>query len=238
MNHFSIRVAIADDHPAVLIGLQQVLEHAGQIELVGTCRNSTQIVELLQHVACDVVICEYTLPEGKYRDGLEFFGYLQRNFPDIGIVVLTTMNNRAVVRTLASQGNLSVISKADATGHIITAIHATVAGGNYHSPTIRSIASNVHSGAIHTATELSPKEAEVMRLLASGNTVTDIAAYLKRSKQTISSHKRSAMRKFGASNDIELISFMLSREREIAPLVIQPENPASTRAMHQDLDAR
>ncbi|WP_091998214.1 response regulator [Paraburkholderia lycopersici] len=238
MNYFSIRVAIADDHPAVLIGLQQILENAGQINLIGACRNSTELVELLQHVPCDVVICEFTMPEGKYRDGLGLFGYLQRKFPDLGIVVLTTMNNPAVMRTLASQDNLSVVSKADATGHIITAVHATFAGGTHHSPTVRSIVSNVHSGSIDAVIELSPKEAEVMRLFASGNTVTDIAAYLKRSKQTISSHKRSAMRKFGASNDMELISFILNGRREIPPPDIHVESASTALTTHSDLNAR
>lgn len=238
MNYFSIRVVIADDHPAIHVGLQEVLKNTGEIELVGMCRNSTELVELLRHVACDVVISEYTIPNGKYRDGLELFGYLRRNFSEIGIVVLTTITNPAMVRTLAFQEHLSVVSKADAIGHIITAIHTTFAGSKYNSPTIRSIASDMHASSIDAVAELSPKETEVMRLFASGNTITDIAAYLKRSKQTISSHKRSAMRKFGASNDIELLSFILNGQSGIAPRDIQPESAASTGAIQPDFDAR
>ncbi|QCP51170.1 response regulator [Trinickia violacea] len=237
MNRFSIRVAIADDHPALQVGLQEVLRNTGEIEVVGICRNSTDLVDLLRHVACDVVISEYSIPSGKYRDGLELFGFLRRNFSEIGIVVLTTITNPAMMRTLASQDHLSVVSKADTINHIITAIYATFAGTKYNSPTIRSIASCMHASSIDVVAELSPREIEVMRLFASGNTITDIAAYLKRSKQTISSHKRSAMRKVGASNDIELLSFILNGQVGISPLDAQPEGVDSVGAILQDCDA-
>ncbi|WP_043366050.1 MULTISPECIES: LuxR C-terminal-related transcriptional regulator [Cupriavidus] len=230
MNKFSIRVVIADSHPAVLIGLQQVLESAGHIELVGTCLNTTELVELLQHVACDVVICDYTMSDGEYGDGMALLGYLQRNFPNIGLVVLTTIRNPAVIRTLAAHSGLSFISMADSTGHIITAVHASFAGGTYTSPTIRAIATTLNKGSADLATELSPREAEVVRLFASGNTVTDIAEHLKRSKQTISSQKRSAMRKVGASNDVELITFVLNGGNEGASLLFPADDLSGAHA--------
>ncbi|AJY05043.1 response regulator transcription factor [Burkholderia sp. SIMBA_043] len=210
MNYFSIRVAITDDHPSVLIGLQNILKNAGQIDLIGACQSPVDLIEMLQRTPCDVVICEYTMYTDKYCGGPWLFEYLQREYPNVGIVVLTTLKNAAVIHTLLSRKNLSVVSKADAIGHVITAIHAAFAGGTYNSPTIRSIAESIYTSRLNTIADLSPKEAEVMSLFVAGNTVTEISFLLKRSKQTVSSHKRSAMRKLGVSNDIEFISFILN----------------------------
>ncbi len=214
MQKFAIRVVIADDHPAVLIGLEQILAAVDTIQLVAVCRNSTELVDALRRTPCDVVISDYVMPSGDYGDGLALFGYLQRHFPDVGLVALTMMNNPVVIRALAAQGVSSVLSKADAIGHIITAIHASFAHGTYMSPNVRAILSETSHGTAGMAQDLlprnlSPREAEVVRLFISGYSVADIAAHLKRSKQTVSTQKRSAMRKFGASTDAELIKFAL-----------------------------
>jgi two-component system, NarL family, captular synthesis response regulator RcsB len=213
MSNLPIRVVVADDQPTILVGLSQVLGASNQIQVVGSCRNSTELVAILRSVQCDVLISEYTIPDEKYRDGLNLIGYLKRNFSKVGIVVMTRMTNSAMLRALSAVENLSIVSKTDQTGHIITATHAAFTGGTYRSPTIRNLIGNNDSRMLNTDVALSPREAEVMRLFVRGNTVTDIAAYLRRSKQTVSSHKRSAMRKFGASNDVELISFMLNDYR-------------------------
>ncbi|KAB0686166.1 response regulator transcription factor [Burkholderia territorii] len=209
MKKFAIRVVIADDHPAVLFGLQQILETVDTFRLVGVCQNSTELIATLRRTPCDVVLSDYTMPPGEYGDGLALFGYLQRHFPDVGLVVFTMMSNPVVIRSLIAQGVSSVLSKADPIGHIITAIHASYASGKYTSPSISALLANAQLAAPGPMHDLSPREAEVLRLLVSGQSVANIARHLRRSKQTVSTQKRSVMRKFGAATDMELIKFAL-----------------------------
>lgn len=209
MQKFTIRVVIADDHPTVLIGLEQILSTVDSIELVGLCRNSTELVETLQRTPCDVVVSDYAMPPGEFGDGLALFRFLQRRFPDVGLVALTMMDSPALIRALAAQRVSSVLSKSDAIGHIITAIHASFVRGKYMSPSIAAILSDSKRDTGSSPSDLSPREAEVVRLFVAGRSVGDIAAHLNRSKQTVSAQKRSAMRKFGATTDAELVRFAL-----------------------------
>lgn len=206
-DQFSIKVTIADDHPTVLGGLVHTLEPVSTIQIVATCQNSTELIAALQKQTCDVVISDYAMPSGEYGDGLVLFEYLRRHFPKVGIIALTVMDSPAVIRALISAGVTSILSKSDATGHIITAIHSSYAGGSYLSPTIEQVVNN--SETTGDQQPLSPRELEVARLFASGLSMTDIARRLNRSKQTVSTQKTTAMRKLGVANDVELIRYAI-----------------------------
>jgi len=205
---FSIRVIIADDHPTVLGGLVHTLEPVSTIKVVASCSNASELIAALEKMACDVIVSDYSMPGGEYSDGMALFEYLQRHYPDTGIVALTVMDNAAVIQSLMGVGIKSIVSKSDATGHIITAIHASYAGGAYLSPTIEAALSHSADPAAGTQA-LTPRESEVVRLFASGLSVTEIAKRLNRSKQTVSTQKMVAMRKLGAANDVELIRYAI-----------------------------
>lgn len=206
-NQFSIKVVIADDHPTVLRGLVHTLEPIGTTEIVATCRNATELIAALEKQPCDVVVSDYAMPGGEHSDGLALFEYLRRHYPKVGIVALTVMDSPAVIRALLAAGITTILSKSDATGHIITAIHSSYAGGSYLSPTIEKVVAG--SEGAGTGQPLSPRELEVARLFASGLSMTDIAKRLNRSKQTVSTQKVMAMRKLGIANDVELIRYAI-----------------------------
>ncbi|SDD01871.1 response regulator transcription factor [Paraburkholderia lycopersici] len=206
-NQFSIKVVIADDHPTVLGGLVHTLEPVGTIQIVAICHNSTELIAALRTQPCDVIVSDYAMPGGEYSDGLALFEYLRRNFPKVGIVALTVMDSPAVIRALIAAGVTTILSKSDATGHIITAIHSSYAGGSYLSPTIEQVVNNGEPRA--NQQPLSPRELEVARLFASGLSMTEIAKRLNRSKQTVSTQKTMAMRKLGVANDVELIRYAI-----------------------------
>ncbi|QCP51169.1 response regulator transcription factor [Trinickia violacea] len=206
-DRFSIKIAIADDHPTVLGGLVHVLTPVSTIQIVATCQNASELIAALRTQPCDVVVSDYAMPGSQQSDGLALFEYLLRHFPKIRIVVLTVMDSPAVIRALTTAGVTCILSKSDATGHIITAIHSSFAGGSYLSPTIEQVLKNAEKVGVEQP--LSPRELEVVRLFASGLTMTDIATRLHRSKQTVSTQKTTAMRKLGVANDVELIHYAI-----------------------------
>ncbi|KWH08460.1 hypothetical protein WT59_21850 [Burkholderia territorii] len=217
IDKYKVRVAIADDHPAVVAGIKHSIASAG-IEVVGDARDSTEIVALLKQVECDVLITDYAMPGGEFGDGLALFTFLTRHFPDVKIITVTMMDNPGVLRSICNSGVRCVLNKADDVSHLVPAIHVAYSGGRYFSP---KVSAALETGAARgkgeaggrprggRKTELSKREVEVMRLYVSGMKVTEIAEHLRRSDKTVSAQKMSAMKKIGATSDVELLKYAL-----------------------------
>jgi two-component system capsular synthesis response regulator RcsB len=204
MTTFPIRVAVADDHPAVLIGITHELAAADAIEVAGTAADSSELVALLEAGQCDVAITDYAMPGGAYGDGAALLSYIRRHYPRVRIVVFTMMENPGLVLNIFELGIGCVVSKADPIHHLAEAARAAAAGRRYLSPTIEAALADA---PMHGARALTQREAEVVRLFVSGLTVNEIAARLNRSKKTVSAQKISAMRKLGIERETDLYQY-------------------------------
>lgn len=209
MPEFSIRVVLLDDHPTILFGLTHLLAQAGSIDVVGTCQSAAELTALLKHQQCDVIVADYSMPGDGGADGFALVDHLRRHHPSCKVIVFTVMDSPFVLQPLVCQGVSCIVSKADAMGHVITAVHTAYAGGQYLSPAIRTVLKAVGRNGTDALCNLTPRETEVLRLLMSGLTVTDVAARLNKSKQTISDQRKSAMRKIGAVSNIDLIKYAI-----------------------------
>ncbi|MFL9998839.1 response regulator transcription factor [Paraburkholderia sediminicola] len=204
-----INLILADDHPALIAGIKYELSTIRTLEVVGVASNSTAIVDLLSRVPCDILVTDYTMPGGEFGDGITLLSFLLRRYPDLKIIVFTTIDNPAMVREMSKIGIRSVLNKVDDTGHLISAIHAVYAGTTYFSPNTTARFSSAVSGRAHNNTQqLTRREAEVMRLYVSGQSINEIAEQLHRSKQTVSAQKMNAMRKLGIERDADLFRFV------------------------------
>lgn len=206
-----IRVIIADDHPVMLSGIEHELSAVTSIELVGAARNSTELIALLASKPCDVLVSDYAMPAGEYGDGIALFSLIRRRYPGIKLVVLTMLDNPAVIRALVTQDVMCIVSKSDAATHLVPAVHAVHHGGRYYSPTINEIVESIDwkRRGRGSSDVLSQRESEVVRLFASGLTVNEIAERLSRSKKTISTQKSKAMEKLGIERDVDLFRYAL-----------------------------
>jgi len=204
-----IDLIFADDHPAVLAGVQHELRSVQTLHVVGTARNSSEAIDLLTQHACDVFVTDYIMPGGSFGDGMGMLSFLRRRFPGLKIIVFTTVGNAAMASEMMRLGIKSVLNKVDDIGHLISAIHAVYAGATYLSPSLR--ATGESEGHViepeGRRKRLSRREVEVVRLYVGGSSVTEIAKTLNRTKQTVSSQKSSAMRKLGINRDVDLFRF-------------------------------
>lgn len=205
MDEFSVRVMVADDHPAAALGMSQALQGNSTIKLAGTVSNSTDLVAALDAQPSDVLVLDYVMPGGKYGDGLVLLSFLQRRYPALRIVTITMIDNPSVLRAIQKQGVSCILSKSDAISHLIGAVHAAYVGANYMSPFVKQLLQDGDS--VLVARALTTREIEVVRLFGAGYTVGEIAIQLHRSKQTISSQKSSAMKKLGIVRDADLIRY-------------------------------
>ncbi len=203
------RVVVADDHPAILLGVRHALDAFEDLLLVGQASESTGLVETLQRVPVDVVVTDLSMPGGRYGDGLALIGYLRRHFPTLRIVVLTMLGNGALLRRLFEAGTAGVVGKCDELAHIGLAVRHAMQGGRYVSPSLDAALerSGARNGRPTRRLSLSPREIEVVRLFAAGLSLSEIAARHHRSIKTVSSHKISALRKLGLACDAELIEY-------------------------------
>jgi len=204
MRKFNVRVVFAYDWPLTLAGIEQVAGSGCAIEIVAVYRSATELVASLGSVDCDVVLVDYTISGDERMDGLALFDWLRRTRPNVGIVALVANENPLIFGSILAIGGVSIVSKFDEVGHVVTAIHSSYSGGRYLSPLVRR-AIDACGERGEAPVKLSAREIEVIRLYLSGVPIKTIAQRLSKGKQTVSAQKISAMKKLGVSNDVELI---------------------------------
>jgi two-component system capsular synthesis response regulator RcsB len=209
-----IRVAVADDHPLQLAGLLHELQAQPHIHIACTATNFNALLKLQPEHAIDVIIADYDLPDRYLGDGTSPFGLLRQRFSRAGLIALCMANNIHVVRSLLAQNVHGILCKTDPLAYLSTCVLAVSAGKRYLSPGIEAIVRRhwARNGWSLRPRYLSTRELEVVRLFVRGYTVGEIAHHLERSKQTVSSQKRSAMRKLGLRRDADLIKYGIQEQ--------------------------
>jgi two-component system, NarL family, captular synthesis response regulator RcsB len=202
----TIRVAVADDHPTLLAGMEHLLRQSRDIALVGLVTNSTGLVELLGKSPCDVVVTDFSMPGGRYGDGLSLLRFLKRRFPATRPVVLTSIENDVVMQGILDVGAWGIVGKSDELEHVLSAIRAAHAGNQYLSPKVERILEKADEVVVDLP-QLSKRETEVLRLYAEGLSVSEIALRVGRSSKTISAQKMAAMRKLNLSHDADIFKY-------------------------------
>lgn len=212
-----MRVVIADDHEVVRIGLRTILEHSGEdYEVVGQAAGGGELLDVLAHTNCELVILDFLMPDERQGvvalDGVTLLHEIRRRHPKLPIVVLTTLRNAAIFRSMYQQGADAVVEKAHVVHELLLALRTVRSGRTYVSKhhgeqlTGEHVTRTQADGAKAPA-QLSRREAEVVRMFAQGRSITEIATLTHRSVKTVSRQKRSAMERLGLSSDGQLFEY-------------------------------
>jgi two-component system capsular synthesis response regulator RcsB len=202
------RVIVADDHPIIRAGVRMLLEDSTDTEIVAEADSPEALLSTLRATPADLLITDFSMPSDQEVDGLALIRRIRRDFPDLPIIVLTMMSNVGVIGTIVGAGVRGLIDKSAGMAEISLAIRAVRQGRDYVSSTFRQglLQSQFDAKSGQTA-RLSPRESEVLRLFASGLTVSGIAERLSRSVKTVSRQKSDAMTKLGLKSDLEIYAF-------------------------------
>lgn len=205
----SSTVIIADDHPIVVAGVEAILR-SHRYQVVARAHDTDALFDALADSPCDVVVTDFSMPEGSRPDGMPMIRRIRALRPETGIVVLTMLSNPAILRTLLDMGVAAIFDKRTNLRDIPVAVHAADVGRSYLSPAIRRLfhESDCADRDDELAARLSRREAEVLRAYAQGHGLADIATFMGRSVKTISRQKRSAMLKLGLLNDAQLYHYL------------------------------
>jgi two-component system capsular synthesis response regulator RcsB len=207
MTH-KIRVIVADDHECIRVGVKYLLKARPNIEVVGEAADTRGLAVLLDACACDVVVSDIAMPgiDGS-SNAVPFLRRLLRRRSHPHVVALTMIGNGHLLSGLQSIGVSGIIDKRDAAQTLVDAITVVVSGRIHLSEQVR-VALNAADRAPHPrASALSAREWEVFQLYAQGLAVHEIAERLQRSGKTISTQKRSGMRKLGLETEDDLVDY-------------------------------
>ena len=203
-----LRIVLADDHVTVRQGLKLLIEAEPDMVVVAEAGDGEAAVQKSLATSADVVVMDISMPG---MNGLAAARALLEARPDARIVTLTRHVDQAYLQELLRAGVSGYVLKRSAPTELLHAIRAVAEGGQYidSSLTARVTAGFIGargSGAKPT-TELSEREAQVLRLIAAGHAHKEIAARLSLSAKTVDAHKANAMRKLNLNGRIDVIKY-------------------------------
>ena len=201
------RILLVDDHPIVRQGIKQVLAGAFHPALVGEAANAEEGLSEVRHTAWDVLVLDLTLPG---VSGLDLLKDLRRERPSLPVLVLSMHPPDQFARRAMNAGAAGYLTKDSAPTELVKAVGEVMAGRRYLNPTVIE---EMVTQAQQPASERRPHEAlsdreyQVLRMIASGLTVSQVATRLSLSVKTISTYRARVLEKMNMRTTAELMHY-------------------------------
>jgi DNA-binding NarL/FixJ family response regulator len=196
------RLLMADDHTLVLEGIRKLLEN--EFELVGTVEDGRALLLAAMHLQPDVILLDISMP---LLNGIEACRQLVKSMPNVRIIFLSMHADVVYVEESLRAGGAGYLLKRSAASELVAAIHAVMRGRIYVTPLIdwKEPSSGVGRKDPGKASErLTPRQREVLQLIAEGRANKEIAALLHVSEKTVDFHKSSIKRELMLTSVAEL----------------------------------
>ncbi len=204
-----IRIVLADDHPMIRAGFKTLLGQSNDIEVAGEAGSGQELIKVVNAVRPDVVLIDVHMPG---MNGLEALEKLHAPYPDIKFVILTMHEEREYVQKALKAGADGYLLKNIDREELDKAIHAVFNGAKYFSPEITAIlAETVARPPQASEIDITPREKEVLALVAGGHSTKQIADQLGISIRTVETHRINMLKKLGVNNSAELIKTAFER---------------------------
>jgi DNA-binding NarL/FixJ family response regulator len=208
------RVMLAEDHELVRQGIKKLLSELPDIQVIGEASSGSELLELLKQSAPDLVILDILMP---HLNGLETAVQIKDNFPQIKILFLTMYGEREYLDKAISTGAEGYLLKSDIAAELENAITTIRRGNHYISPILYQnlnlanllfVKYRDDLGRKLAETAISPREREIIKLIAEGNTSRQISQKLFISERTVHRHRANIMKKLGLKRAIELLKYV------------------------------
>lgn len=206
-----IRVLLVDDQAMVRAGLRMVLSAETDVEVVGEASDGAEALRLVARHTPDVVLLDVRMPG---MDGLEAARRMSQDAGGPGILMLTTFDEHEIVDEALSTGVAGFLLKASSPEQLVDAVRAVAAGSGVLDPAITrhvidrfATAPRVDPGAAATLADLSPREVDVLKLVAAGRSNAEIASILFLGEATVKTHVSRMLLKLGLRDRVQAVAF-------------------------------
>jgi DNA-binding NarL/FixJ family response regulator len=204
-----MRVLIADDHGIVRSGLRRLLESEDGIEVVAEAGDGAEACEKAVATQPDLAILDVKMPE---LSGLEATRTIRERAPDVSILILSMHDEERYLFEALKAGASGYVLKRAADTDLIDAVRAVERGEPFLTPEAQqALIRDVLGGRDAHKEELTPREEEVVKLVAEAHTNKEIAEMLGMAEKTAENHRSNAMRKLGMRDRVELVRYAIRR---------------------------
>ena len=206
-----LRILLADDHVTVRHGLKLLIEDQPDLTVVAEASDGAAAVHLAMETRPDVIVMDVSMPG---MNGLVATKTLRQTLPSAAIVTLTRHADDAYLQELLRAGASAYVLKQSPPTELLQAIRATGAGGQYVDSSLTArvtagLLGREGRGGTRGTTAITEREAEVLRLVASGHSNKEIAQQLDLSVKTVEAHKANAMRKLDLNSRIDIVRYAI-----------------------------
>jgi two-component system, NarL family, response regulator NreC len=209
-----IRILLADDHQLMRSGIRLMLERESDLSIVGEACDGREAVALAKSLRPDVVVMDIGMAN---LNGIEAALQVTQNRPEVAIVMLSMHSDESYVLRALKAGARGYLLKDSAEADLIKAVHAVAGGKSFFSPAVSKVLLDDYvrklkrSGADDAYDLLTPREREVLQLVAEGKSNKDIANLLNMSVYTVESHRSNLMEKLNLRGLPELILYAVRK---------------------------
>jgi two-component system, NarL family, invasion response regulator UvrY len=205
----ALRVLIADDHPVIRRGLREILEGAYGNVITGEATTSQEALDCVWKAHWDLVLLDITMPG---RSGMDVLKEVRRSRPQLPVLILSVHDEEEYALRVIKAGAAGYVTKNKAPEVLLEAVGKVLGGGKYISPALAErLAAYLQGGERERPHEaLSDREFEVMRLLASGKTVSAVAVQLALSVKTVSTYRTRIMEKMKMQTNADLTKYAMA----------------------------
>ena len=208
-----IRILLADDHKIFREGVRSILEKEQDMEVVGEAANGVEVIELIEQVEVDVLVLDIDIGT---PNGIEITELISQNHPETKILILSMMGFHDFVIQALEKGAIGFLLKNTGKDEVLTAIRSVSKGDSYFSREVSAILiEQLQKPASlkrkSTEIPISPREIEVLKLIAQEFSNSEIAEKLYISIRTVDTHRRNLLEKLGAKNTAGLVKFAIQK---------------------------
>ena len=202
------RVLLADDHTLLLGAFEKLL--ASECDVVGTVSDGRELVEAARRLKPDVIVLDIGMP---LLNGLEAGRQIKQSHPAVKLVYLTMNEDTDLAAEAFRAGASAYLLKRSATVELLTAIREVTNGRSYVTPLVTAglVGSFMQPQERKPQHQLTPRQREVLQLLAEGHSMKQVADILKVTPRTVQFHKYSMMQQLGIRTSAELIQFAVKQ---------------------------
>jgi two-component system invasion response regulator UvrY len=203
-----IRIFIVDDHVLIREGLKKILRTESDLTIVGEAQCGNEALDKLDKCHCDVLILDIALPD---KGGLEVLKEVKARYPKIHVIILSIYPEERYALRALIDGAVGYITKNSAVDELILAIRTVMAGNKYVSPALtQELVDYLQSDQKQPVHErLSDREYQILLLIGSGKTVSQIARDLNLGPSTVNTHRLHILEKMHLRTNAELVRYVL-----------------------------